>query len=324
MSIREREIRASYGPTSVRVYQAYSNEIADSAVQHQTFVSPPFSMTRMTWIKPSFLWMMYRSGWAQKDEGQVRILAIDISHEGLRWALDNACPSHPTPGMDHDDWKRRLEAAPVRIQWDPERDLALAALPHRTIQIGLSGEAVRRYAKDWIEKITDVTPLAKDVHERVLDGDLEAAKSKLPVEEPYLFDDGVNWHHSRAVVREFGFPPRPELLAELRKRIDKEIANLEFGGPHEYLRSLCALLWSNGDPSDVVQIARAKFIDFDAMCMVDSDFLLFGDPDATEAFLKVSTHPAAKSALEFLRNGADFTPEALSQRIAAERDWLMS
>ncbi|WP_141653813.1 DUF4291 family protein, partial [Erwinia billingiae] len=32
-----------------------------------TFASPPFSMTRMTWIKPSFLWMMYRSGWGMKD-----------------------------------------------------------------------------------------------------------------------------------------------------------------------------------------------------------------------------------------------------------------
>jgi len=23
-------------------------------------------MNRMTWIKPNFLWMMYRSGWASK------------------------------------------------------------------------------------------------------------------------------------------------------------------------------------------------------------------------------------------------------------------
>ncbi|WP_422570328.1 DUF4291 family protein, partial [Erwinia billingiae] len=29
----------------------------------------------MTWIKPSFLWMMYRSGWGMKDPGQKRILA---------------------------------------------------------------------------------------------------------------------------------------------------------------------------------------------------------------------------------------------------------
>lgn len=36
-------------------------------------------MERMTWIKPSFLWMMYRAGWGFKDKGQRRVLAIDIS-----------------------------------------------------------------------------------------------------------------------------------------------------------------------------------------------------------------------------------------------------
>lgn len=38
------------------------------AVKHQKFVSP-FKVDRLTWIKPSFLWMMYRCGWVQK-EGQ--------------------------------------------------------------------------------------------------------------------------------------------------------------------------------------------------------------------------------------------------------------
>lgn len=40
-------------------------------------------MTRMTWIKPSFLWMMYRSGGAQKDPGQKRIFAMDIRRDGF-------------------------------------------------------------------------------------------------------------------------------------------------------------------------------------------------------------------------------------------------
>jgi hypothetical protein len=38
-----------------------------------TFVSPPFKRDRMTWIKPSFLRMMYRAGSGFKDEGQRRI-----------------------------------------------------------------------------------------------------------------------------------------------------------------------------------------------------------------------------------------------------------
>lgn len=45
-----------------------------------------FKMDRMTWIKPSFLWMMYRSGWATKKD-QERILAIDIKREGFNTFL---------------------------------------------------------------------------------------------------------------------------------------------------------------------------------------------------------------------------------------------
>jgi hypothetical protein len=79
-SRRYREVRAAFSDTTVRVYQAYSPAIADKAVVAQRFV-PPFSRERMTWIMPSFTWMMYRSGWAEK-EGQERILAIDILRSG--------------------------------------------------------------------------------------------------------------------------------------------------------------------------------------------------------------------------------------------------
>jgi hypothetical protein len=73
----EFEIRADYGPDSIIVYQAYRKEIALSAVQHNRFV-PPFSLNRMTWIKPSFLWLMARSNWGLKA-GQEHILAIRIT-----------------------------------------------------------------------------------------------------------------------------------------------------------------------------------------------------------------------------------------------------
>src|ERR1700709_2436799 len=138
----QRQIRAVFDAHTIRVYQAYSNEIADAALAHGTFVSPPFSMTRMTWIKPSFLWMMYRAGWGFKDAGQNRILALDISREGFAWALAHSCASHPEPGMSDAEWTALKEASPVRVQWDPDRDLHHQSLPHRAIQIGLSKEAV--------------------------------------------------------------------------------------------------------------------------------------------------------------------------------------
>lgn len=181
----EREIRAQYDETTIRVYQAYSHQIADSALKHQTFVSPPFSMTRMTWIKPSFLWMMYRAGWSEKDDGQRRILAIDITHAGFAWALAHSAPSHPELGQKHEEWKAAMARMPVRVQWDPERDLHHTPLSHRAIQIGLSGVAVERYVSEWIKSITDVTSLAHEIHGVVQSGDTEKALAMLPREAPY-------------------------------------------------------------------------------------------------------------------------------------------
>ncbi len=185
-----REIRAAYGPDSVRVYQAYSDAIADAALRRGTFVSPPFKMERMTWIKPSFLWMMYRAGWGFKDAGQTRILAIDISREGFDWALAHANLSHYDAALPYSEaeWRARSRSAGIVIQWDPERDLALQPLPFRAIQIGLRGEAVRRYVEAWIVGITDVTPLAHDIHRLVQAGDTDAAQRLLPGEAPYPLD----------------------------------------------------------------------------------------------------------------------------------------
>lgn len=185
-SIPFQQIRAVYDAANIRVYQAYSAAIADSALTHGRFVSPPFKMARMTWIKPSFLWMMYRAGWGLKDAGQARILAIDITRAGFEWALAHSCPSHPPTGS-HDDeaWQRVKAGAPVRIQWDPERDLLLKPLAHRSIQIGLGGDAVDLYVNQWIQRITDITPLARDIHALVNQGRLDDAAAALPKERPY-------------------------------------------------------------------------------------------------------------------------------------------
>ena len=182
-----RQICAVYDDRTIRVYQAYSDFITNTALAHGTFVSPPFKMERMTWIKPSFLWMMYRSGWGPKDARQTRILAIDISREGFAWALAHGCPSHPDESMSREEWLRVKENVPVRIQWDPERDLLLQPQAHRTIQIGLSKQAVSLFVREWIQRITDVTPLAHSIHSLVHAGRTEDAQRMLPREEPYPY-----------------------------------------------------------------------------------------------------------------------------------------
>ncbi|MFB7652387.1 MULTISPECIES: DUF4291 domain-containing protein [unclassified Streptomyces] len=185
MQAPEREIRAIYGTSTVTVYQAYPPEIGLPAAREGRFPGA-WKRDRMTWIKPSFLWMMYRCGWATKA-GQETVLAVEIGREGFEWALRNACLSSYVPGVhaDRADWQRRLKRSPTRIQWDPERDLRLRALPYRSLQLGLSGEAARRYADEWTVAIRDVTSLAHEVHAHVRDGDLDTARSLLPEERPY-------------------------------------------------------------------------------------------------------------------------------------------
>jgi hypothetical protein len=189
MAIPIRQIRAVYNDKTIRVYQAYNNAIADSALTHGTFVSPPFKAERMTWIKPSFLWMMYRSGWGSKDEGQSRILAIDITREGFEWALAHSCPSHRDPAMSYEAWEQLKTNSPVRIQWDPERDLLLQPLEHRAIQIGLSNKAVELYLNEWIQNIVDVTALAHSIYSLVSDNKLKEALVALPFEAAYPIEN---------------------------------------------------------------------------------------------------------------------------------------
>ena len=187
MPTPNKQIRAVYDDKTIRVYQAYSDAIADTALAHGTFKSPPFKMERMTWIKPSFLWMMYRSGWGRKDSGQNRILALDISREGFEWALNNSLLSHQAKEFkDKEAWLKIKKATPVRIQWDPERDLDLCPLEHRAIQIGITNEAVNLYVNQWVKKVTDVTDIAIEIKALVDNNQYSQAKSLLPIELPYL------------------------------------------------------------------------------------------------------------------------------------------
>jgi predicted acyl esterase len=144
-------------------------------------------MERMTWIKPSFLWMMYRAGWGLKDSGQKRILAIDISRDGFEWALKHGCLSHADESMSKEEWETKKKASSVRIQWDPERDLFLRPLEHRAIQIGLSKEAVNLYVNQWIKNITDITPLAHAIYTFVKNEEFAQAQALLPLERPYTY-----------------------------------------------------------------------------------------------------------------------------------------
>jgi hypothetical protein len=190
-TVPKRQVRAQFDENSIIVYQAYPPEVAEPAIAAGTFV-PPFKPGRMTWIKPSFLWMMYRSGWAGKP-GQERVLAVRMSRPGFDWALANAVLSshESSAGSGRAEWEKSLRSSAVRLQWDPERSLTLQPLPWRAIQIGLSGEASDRYVGEWIMEIRDVTPLVHQIHGLVTAGDHDAARALLTVELPYELPESV-------------------------------------------------------------------------------------------------------------------------------------
>lgn len=57
--MKKYEIRALYDDETITVYQAYSSAIATEAVKTQRLsASDTFKIQRMTWIKPSWCWMM--------------------------------------------------------------------------------------------------------------------------------------------------------------------------------------------------------------------------------------------------------------------------
>lgn len=184
--VPHREIRAQYDDDTITVYQAYSASIAKAAVKEQKLsASPDFSLQRMTWIKPSWAWVMYRSGYATKDARQSHILALKMTHKNFQDLLSLAvvCGGGALSEKDR--------ARAVRVQWDPERDPALAQLSYRSIQIGISKDISRKWSEEWIESIEDVTEMASKL-KQVVDGekglDLQELVERrlVPMERPYI------------------------------------------------------------------------------------------------------------------------------------------
>ena len=181
----EREIRAEYDRDSIIVYQAYGKEIALPAIQQQRFV-PPFSLNRMTWIKPSFLWMMERCGWGQKS-GQEYVLAVRITRQGWEEALSHAVLTSFEKKVyrDVEEWEAQKQQALVHVQWDPERTIHGQKLPYRSIQVGLSRHISERYVNEWALEIRNVTPLVKKIDALRKAGETARAKDLLPTERVY-------------------------------------------------------------------------------------------------------------------------------------------
>lgn len=164
------------------VYQAFNPKISQYAVENQKFGGSHYSFERMSWIKPNFLWMMYRAGWAAKEHQQ-NILAIWMRLEKFGEILHSAVHSSFQKHIyqSEEDWKQKLKQSTVRLQWDPDHDPHGNKLERRAVQLGLQGETLRKFATEWITEIEDITDFVKEEHQKVLANDLE--KLIVPYEE---------------------------------------------------------------------------------------------------------------------------------------------
>jgi hypothetical protein len=156
-----RHILAQFDLESVVVYQAFRPQIGHFAAAHSYF-GAGFSLSRMSWIKPNFLWMMYRSGWAGK-EGQEVVLAVRLRRPAFEEILAAAVPSGFDPRLfpTESGWKQAVAASEVRLQWDPDHHPSGAPLERRAIQLGLRGKLLEKYSREWILSMEDVSAFSR-------------------------------------------------------------------------------------------------------------------------------------------------------------------
>jgi hypothetical protein len=146
------------GPRPVTtVYQAYNPETGHFAARNGDF-GGGFGMGRMSWIKPNFLWMMYRSGWGTKLNQEVT-LAVRLKRAAFDEILRQAVHSSFEPEVykTHQEWKNPVAGSDVRLQWDPDHAPAGNPVERRAIQLGLRGEVLSNYAREWLLGIEDIS-----------------------------------------------------------------------------------------------------------------------------------------------------------------------
>lgn len=182
-------ILAQFDEDSIIVYQAYRPSIGHFAAQHGYF-GGEFSLSRMSWIKPGFLWMMYRSGWASKP-GQEVVLAVRLKRSAFEAILVEAVHSNYIPRIygSQELWQKAIQTSAVRLQWDPDHHPSGGKLERRALQLGLRDEFLKGYADEWIIEIEDISAFAREQYEHVQTGNY--GQLLIPRETVYPVEDAA-------------------------------------------------------------------------------------------------------------------------------------
>lgn len=174
LPLKGRQIIGRKEDENIIVYQAFNQNIASYAITNQKFGGSSYSFNRMSWIKPGFLWMMYRAGWAQK-ENQQRILAISLPFIYWKEILKQATiTSYDSEFFASNEvWKNELEQTEVRLQWDPDHDPAGNKLERKAIQVGMKGAVLKKFCTECITGVEDITDFVNQEYQKVKADQLE-------------------------------------------------------------------------------------------------------------------------------------------------------
>lgn len=182
----------------------------------------------MTWIKPNFLWMMYRSSWG-RSKNQERVLGVWLKKDAFLNLLRHSV--HTSSSAAEDDWSSTsttLDPLPgwkgrVRLQWDPDHGPNGEPVGRRAIQIGIKN-VPWWHTGECFEKIIDVTPLM--IEQRV---HVPSSIPQLytPQERIFVIPDKAIAKHVKTETTQSHLDEETSYLSALSKKSRKKAANSE-------------------------------------------------------------------------------------------------
>lgn len=182
-----RHILAQYDDETIVVYQAYRPKIGRFAADRGYF-GGEFKYSRMSWIKPNFLWMMYRSDWG-RSEGQEIVLAIRLRRAFFDSLLRQSVASsiRASRFSQMSEWKSAGDRSDVRRQWDPDHLPTGEKCERRAIQLGLRGKALEAFGKREAVEIIDMSEFVAEQARNI--ADWKTGSLLTPVERVYVPKD---------------------------------------------------------------------------------------------------------------------------------------
>ncbi|MBO0750661.1 MAG: DUF4291 domain-containing protein [Bradyrhizobiaceae bacterium] len=184
-----RHILAYHDAETVIVYQAYRPSIAAHAIRYGAF-GGDFSYARMSWIKPNFMWMMYRSGWGTKED-QEAVLGLRLRRTFFDDILARAVASTfgASGFSSHREWAAAGANSDVRLQWDPDHDPHGRPLSRRAIQLGLKGAVLEAFGRRELIDVIDMTAFVAAQRDELRRTGLTQLRT--PVEQTYVPGDAA-------------------------------------------------------------------------------------------------------------------------------------